>query len=94
MGFLAEGARCSNARFPAASRRILPQCPLLLALLAERSARGVRQHEVDATILVVPFGGWQVEIGERNFLGARFVEYPNRLADDGVILHFLGVAVA
>jgi len=39
-------------------------------------------------------GGLQVEIGERNFLGALGCEVPEGLADDGVVLYLLLVLIA
>jgi len=50
--------------------------------------------ETDAAIVVCLGGCGEVEIGEGNFFGALGSEGPERLADDGVVLHFLFVPVA
>src|ERR1700691_6266949 len=60
-------------------------------LLAFAPAGYVKIH---AAVVVGFGGGWQVELGEWNFLRTLGGKDPQRLADDGVILHFLFVQVA
>jgi hypothetical protein len=50
--------------------------------------------EIDAAISVGALGGGEVEIGERNSPRPLLRKNPERLAEDGVILHFHLVAIA
>lgn len=56
-------------------------------------AARIRQRELDIAIFIRLAGGIQVEGGEGNFPGLLFVEDPDGLPYDGVVLHFLPVPV-
>lgn len=53
-----------------------------------------RHMEINAALFIGISGGWQVEIGERNLLRMLRREIPERLAYDGVVLHFKMVLIA
>lgn len=54
----------------------------------------MRQAEIYATVVIGFVGRVEIKVGKRKFLGVLRSEYPQSLADDGVVLHFLFVLVA